>query len=106
MVGAVLSMLMLETMNDALLPARSIAVPVTCCPAPSLNIVGLETLNSPDSASPPAKLTVTFALYQLLGFALRSGEPVMFGAVLSMFTPETVAVDVLPARSVTLKVCD
>ncbi len=54
-----------ETVKVAELPALSVAVPVTDCPAPSLSVVGEETLSNPESESLPLKLTVTSALYQL-----------------------------------------
>src|SRR5262245_49149270 len=99
-------MLMPETVKLAELPAKSVAVPVTDCAEPSPSVVGPEMFSNPESASLPLKLTTTSALYQLSAFAARSEDPEMFGAVLSMLTLETVALAELPARSVTVNVCD
>src|SRR5207249_8669073 len=62
--GPVLSMLIPETVALALLPALSVAVPVTLWLAPSPSVVGPERFASPESASLPVKLTVTSSLYQ------------------------------------------
>src|SRR5438552_858340 len=99
-------MLIFETVKVALLPALSVAMPLTDWPAPSPSVVEPETLSRPESASLPLKLTATSALYQLLTLAERSGEPLIDGAVLSMLTLLMLALAELPARSLTLKVCD
>ena len=104
-VGAVSSMLMLDTVNVATFPALSVAVPVTAWFAPSPSVVGPDRLSRPESASLPLKLTVTSALYQLLIFADRSADPLIVGAVLSILTLVTEAVALFPARSVTVNVC-
>src|SRR5262245_20892179 len=97
-------MLMLLTVYVALLPALSVTVPVTDWLAPSPKVVGPERLARPERASLPLKDTTTSALYQAWPLAARSGAPLIVGAVLSMLTPLTVALALLPARSVTVKV--
>src|SRR4051812_50015530 len=73
-------MLIPETVNVAVLPARSVAVPVTDWLAPSASVVEPDRVSSPDSAALPLKLTVTSALYQPNVFAPRSAAPGIGGA--------------------------
>lgn len=100
--GGVLSTLIPLTVDVAELPAKSVQVPLTDCPAPSADrIVGAGGLPaaSPESLSAQVKLTVTFVLFQ--PFALGAGvrEPVMLGGVLSILIPPSVAAAEFPAKS-------
>src|SRR5438552_15444864 len=103
MPGGVLSMLIPVTVAVALVPAWLTAVPGTVCPVPSaVTVVGLGQVAMPDCASAQVKVTVTLLLFQPLPFAaVRTA--VINGLVLSMLTV-TVAVVVLPARSVAVPV--
>src|SRR2546426_3635490 len=97
-------MLIPGTLVWAMLPARSVTVPVTLWPAPSPNVVDGEQVATPESASLQVKLTVTLSLYQLLALGARSGAPLIVGAVWSILMPLTVVLALLPARSVTVPV--
>src|SRR5262245_58519486 len=83
-VGAVLSTLRAPTLVLALLPAASVAVPLTLWFLPSLSVWGAVQPLIPERSSEHVKLTVTFALYQWLLLAARSGSPLMVGAILSI----------------------
>src|SRR5947209_6249944 len=99
-VGAVRSILMLETVALALLPALSVAVPVTDQFAPSDdNVSGSLTLARPESASLAANITVTGALYQPSASADRSGAPAMVGDIWSILTVSVSVFSMLPALS-------
>src|SRR5213078_4370632 len=64
MTGFVWSMFIGWTVTDALLPALSTAVPVTCWLAPSaVSVTGSGQLWTPDSASLQVKVTVTAVLF-------------------------------------------
>ena len=81
-------------------PALSTAVPVTCCPAPSVaKATGSVQLAVPDKASLHWKATVTAALFQPL--ALGAGVCVWLinGFVLSMRTTAVRCDSTLPALS-------
>ena len=68
MVGGVLSMLTVAG-SVAVLPALSVAVPVTGWPLPSpVTVCGPVQLASPDSASAQENVTVTLPLFQPLTF--------------------------------------
>src|SRR5690349_4018333 len=63
--GAVLSMLIPLCVFEDALPARSAQVPVTDCPAPSVERVWLTVLfTGPETESEHAQLAVTFVLFQ------------------------------------------
>ena len=81
-------------------PAKSEALPVTTCPAPSVvTITGLVTLPTPDRASAAVKLTVTLVLFHPLAFGGGLAVLVNVGGVKSMLMPDTVAEAELPAVS-------
>src|SRR5437870_6556973 len=83
--GGVLSMLMLATLAEAELPARSSAVPLTLCPAPSAKtVVGAGHWSTPDRLSAHVQMTATSVLFQPREFDGRSGVPEMVGGVLSI----------------------
>src|SRR5438552_7265407 len=102
MVGAVVSMLIPETVVLFEFLATSNAVPGTLWFVPSLETVtGAVQLAIPDCSparpfagfgSVQVKVTVTGALYQLKVFAARSGAPEIVGGVLSMLKPGDVKV--------------
>src|SRR5207245_4921728 len=86
-VGAVLSMLIPETVVLALLPALSSAVPLADWAAPSaLRVIGLVQLAIPERTSEQRKLAVTSLLFQPLALAAGLRLPLIVGAVLSMLT--------------------
>src|SRR5262245_637948 len=104
-VGAVASTFRGPTLTLAELPARSktVAEMNWLDPSPTGTAVG-GALTSPDRLSEPVKLTLgepVAMLYQPVAAGARSGAPLIVGAVLSMLMPETVALLLLPARSVT-----
>ncbi len=104
-VGGVLSILMLFTVSEALLPALSVTVPVVDCPAPSTDkVTSGETVSTPERVSVAVKCTVTSLLFQplLLGEGLH--EALIVGGVLSRLTTGEVKVSLLPALSVTVTV--
>src|SRR5260370_27098169 len=79
-VGAELSMLMPETVALALLPAISVAVPMTDWPAPSsISVTVWVELATPEVASLAVKLTVTGPLYQPSALAAVVGAPLIVG---------------------------
>src|SRR5437773_11356068 len=93
------------TLTVALLPALSMAVPVTLWFAllllrvtsgwqPAMPEPGLPT---PIAGSLHTKCTVTGPLYQPLALGLVVGAPVMAGAVLSILTCKLLASSLLPA---------
>src|SRR5437763_6109024 len=93
-------MLMPLTVAEAVLPALSLAVPVTDCAAPSLvRIVGPAQLATAESASAQVKLTVTSLLFQPAAFAAGDAAPVIVGGVLSTRIPRCAEVAELPATS-------
>src|SRR5919199_1012480 len=83
------------------LPAASLAVPLTLWLAPSASVCGAGQVAIPDRLSAQVKPTVTSALYQPLALAARSAAALMVGAVLSMLT-RTGSLAVLPALSTAL----
>jgi hypothetical protein len=84
----------------AVLPAKSVAVPVIDWPAPSVNtVVGPGHPFVPDRLSVHMNETVTFELFQPLALGAGVAVATMPGADLSKFTV-TVVVAVLPALSV------
>jgi len=103
-VGGVLSMLSV-TLTLAEFPARSVAVPLTTCPKPSVvTITGSLTEAIPESESAATNVTATSVLFQPLVLGGGFREIVMVGGVLSsrmvaLFTPST-----LPALSTAEKV--
>src|SRR2546428_3599852 len=75
-VGAVLSMLIPETVVLALLPALSSAVPLADWAAPSaLRVIGLVQLAIPERRSEQRKLAVTSLLFQPLALAAELSVP-------------------------------
>src|SRR5580765_5785094 len=101
--GAVLSMLMPETLAEAEFPARSVQLRLTCCDAPSVETTAAGShVWTPERPSVAATLTVTSVLFQPCAFASGAREPVTIGAPLSMRTAGESKLAVLPARSVTL----
>lgn len=99
-------MLMSLTVALAVLPARSVALPVTDWPVPSvLTVASPVQVAMPETESEQEKLTETSVLFQ--PFALGAGvrEPLMYGAVLSIFTvteDELVKPDPFVAEQVTV----
>src|SRR5947207_59984 len=101
MLGAVLSMLMPLTVALALLPAMSVAVPVTLCPAPSaVSVTGGVSEAMPEVGSAAVKVTVTSVLFQPKAFAAGDREPVIIGGVSSTLTVSVLVASTLPALSV------
>src|SRR5439155_5414380 len=99
MVGAVRSTFTVAG-SDALLPARSTAVPGTGCPAPSVVTVrGGVQLSIPDTASSHWNVTVTSVLFHPNWLASGSVVCVMVGGVLSILTWIVWAASTLPALS-------
>src|SRR5580765_2020507 len=89
------------TSVEAVLPAVSVAAPVTTWFAPSLDTVCGGAQNAtPERSSPHSKLTWTSVLFQPLAFAAGLGSARIVGGVLSRLTT-TLAEAVLPARSLT-----
>src|SRR5437764_244763 len=100
-------MLMPLTVAEAVLPALSLAVPVTDCAAPSLlSVVGPAQLATPDSASLHMNESVTSVLFQPAALGAGDAAPVIVGGVLSMLMPLTVAEAALPALSLAVPVTD
>lgn len=97
--GGVRSMLMLPTVADAELPARSMHVPVTDCGPSVSRVVGVERVSTPDSASVHVKDTVTVELFHPNEFAPGVLEPVIDGRVRSMLMSLSLVLAGLPARS-------
>lgn len=98
MLGAVLSRLTVSV-ADAVLPARSAAVPLTSWFAPSVvTVIGAGQLATPEVLSTQVKLTVTSLWFQpaRLGWGVIVGDNV--GGVLSMLSV-TEVLAVFPARS-------
>ena len=88
------------TMASALLPALSLAFPVTPRAAPSPSVVGPEQEATPESASLHAKLTVgapVLTLYQPVTAGAGVVLPLIVGGVAS-FLMVTLDVDVPPAE--------
>src|SRR5580765_5208240 len=101
--GAVLSMLMPETLAEAEFPARSVQLRLTCCDAPSVETTAAGShVWTPERPSVAATLTVTSVLFQPCAFASGARDPVTSGAVLSILTTGETKLALLPARSVTL----
>src|SRR5262249_26828864 len=68
------------TVANAVLPARSTAVPVMTCPEPSVvTTIGAVQLATPDVASSHVKLTVTLVLFQEAALAAGDAVAVMVG---------------------------
>src|SRR5262249_46216486 len=85
-VGGVLSMFSV-TLADALLPARSVAVPLTTCPAPSaVTVTGCGQLAMPDPSSLQVKVTVTSVLFQPAALGGGAALALMLGGVVSALT--------------------
>ena len=102
MVGAVLSMLTVAV-AVALLPALSVAVPLTCCASPSVvTVCGAVQSFSPDSVtwSRQAKLTETSVLFHPCAFWSGAWLAVMLGEDRSICTVKVFATSVLPALSI------
>src|SRR5438093_12233552 len=79
-VGAVLSMLIPETVVLVLLPALSVAVPVADWAAPAaLRVMGLVQLAIPARTSEQRKLAVTSVLFQQLAWVAGVGARLMAG---------------------------
>jgi hypothetical protein len=87
------------TVVFAVLPALSVAVPVTICCSPLLEIAtGNEQDAMPLILSEQVNVTVTFELFQPATLAGGAAVPVITGGTLSNVTL-TDNVAVLPARS-------
>jgi hypothetical protein len=108
-------MLMLLTVALALLPAASVAVPVTDWFAPlALRVLFGPQATIPEVASAQVKLTVTSVLFQLSAFVAGERLPLIVGGVASrlMVTdlesvpPALVAVQVsgMPAAGVSVEI--
>src|SRR5712691_2737017 len=98
-------MLMPLTVALALLPATSVAVPLTDWPAPSMRTAaGSGQLATPDRLSLQVKLTVTSVLFQPFAFGAGLRAAVIVGGVLSILTAGEVKVALFPARSATVTV--
>lgn len=107
MLGEVLSILILPTVNDAVLPAMSVTEPMTDCTAPSpLSVVSALQNATPDRESAQLKLTVTFPLFQPLALGPGLREPLIVGRVRSMFIGPIVAEATFPALSAQAPVTD
>jgi hypothetical protein len=103
MVGPVFERLMV-TVFVAVFPATSVAVPVICCPAPSVvTLTGGLQLATPDPLSLQVKVTVTLLEFQLLALGGGLRVAVIIGGVTSIFTVSVVD-PVFPARSEQLAV--
>src|SRR5512140_497737 len=100
--GAVLSMSIPPTVVVFMFPARSVAVPVTLWPCPSVvTVVGGAQVATPDVSSVQAKLTTTSLVLHPPRPAAGVRVPLMLGAVASRFT-ETEAAPV-PAAFVAVQ---
>ena len=99
MVGAVLSRLTIAG-SVAVLPALSVAVPVTTWPAPS-SATTLSAVHEamPDSASSHSNVTVTSELFQPCAFAAGVSVCEIVGEVPSILTSTVLCVSSLPALS-------
>lgn len=83
------------------LPAASVTVPETVCPAPSVVIVcGEGQLVTGDEDCVHVKLTVTFVLFQSWAFGNGEAEATMDGCVSSIFSVTLAGADIFPATSV------
>ena len=97
--------MLIERFTLVVLPARSVAIPVTTCAAPSfVKVTGLLEVAIPERPSEVLKLTVTLVLFHPLALGAGVATAAMSGGVLSILTPLTVADAELPARSETVKV--
>lgn len=77
-------MLMPDTVMVAMLPALSVAVPVTCWLFPSVdNVWSGVQVDIPDVASEQTKWTVTLVSYHPFEFAEVVGAPLIVGGVAS-----------------------
>ena len=85
------------------LPARSLIVRETVCPAPSPNVTATGHEVTPDSASPQVNDTTTSWLNQPFAFGGETNANSV-GAVSSMLIASVVTDAVLPARSTTVPV--
>ena len=102
--GAVRSIFTAPLVTDAVLPARSVAVPLAVWFAPSVDSCASGPhVAMPDPESAQVKWIETGLLFQPLPFGAGDAAAVMTGAVLSMFKL-TLAVAVCPATSVTVPV--
>src|SRR5207249_6525722 len=79
-VGAVLSMLIPETVVLALLPALSVAVPLDDWPLPSASVASAAQLWIPESVSAQLKCTVASPLYQPAAAGEVVAAPPLVGA--------------------------
>src|SRR5438105_10916269 len=88
------------------LPALSAIDADTVCPAPSVERTALlgALLVRPDRASSATQASVTSVLYQPSASGLVVGAALRLGAVSSTLMPLTVAVGLLPAWSVAVRV--
>ena len=101
--GAVFERLMV-TVFVAVFPATSVAVPVICCPAPSVvTVTGGLQLATPEPLSVQLKVTVTLLEFHPLAFGAGLMDAVITGGVTSIFTVSVVD-PVFPARSEQLAV--
>jgi len=83
------------------LPAASVTVPETVCPAPSVVIVrGEGQLVMGDEDCVHVKLTVTSVLFHARAFGKGEVEPAMDGSANSRFSVTLAGAEVLPATSV------
>ena len=102
------SILMPETVADAVLPARSPtdAVAPRFAPSPVMTESTGHSPSIPESASPHVQCTVTSPRYQPFAFGGVVGAPLIVGSVLSTFMLSTVLWAALPAASDAVPVTD
>ena len=99
-VGGVTSILISGTVSDSELPARSVQVPLTDCPAPWVATTtggGGVPAAKPEIASEHWKVIVTGELFQLSPFGSGDRMAEMCGAVWSILNATECVVSVLPA---------
>ncbi len=105
--GDVLSMLIPETVAEAVFPALSVQLPVADWPWTSANrIDGLEKVSTADSVSLQVKLMVTLPLFHPLVLADGEALPVMVGSVRSMLMLVWDVLAEFPAESKQVPVTD
>src|SRR2546429_9670225 len=101
MVGATVSMLMPPTVALAVLPALSLALPLTDCAAPSpLSVVGAGHEATPDKLSRQSKLAVTATLFQPPALAAGARMLIIPGAGLLSLMPCAFYEDAFAAWSI------
>src|SRR4051812_17635865 len=100
-------MLMPFTMALALLPAWSVAVPLTLWFAPLLDsVTSLGQVSMPERVSVRVTITVPWPLSQPFALGLVVGAPLIVGLIWSILIPLTVPLALLPALSVVVPTTD